>query len=65
MQSSTGGFATNVEPWIGSQAAFAVTGVDVGNPRVPVDVAGYVGVRDESALESRSPGSTSEDGQRR
>lgn len=52
MQSTTGGFATNVEPWIGSQAAFAVTGVDVGNPRVPVDVAGYVDVRDESALES-------------
>jgi Protein of unknown function (DUF3352) len=52
MQSSSGGFATNVEPWIGSQAAFAVTGADVGNPRVPVDVAGYVGVRDEGALES-------------
>jgi hypothetical protein len=52
MQSSSGGFAANVEPWIGSQAAFAVTGVDVGNPRAPVDVAGYVGVRDEGALES-------------
>jgi Protein of unknown function (DUF3352) len=51
MQSSSG-FATNVEPWIGSQAAFAVTGVNVGNPRTPVDVAGYVGVRDEGALES-------------
>jgi Protein of unknown function (DUF3352) len=51
MQSSSG-FATNVEPWIGSQAAFAVTGVNVGSPRTPVDVAGYVGVRDEGALES-------------
>jgi hypothetical protein len=52
MRSSTGGFATNVEPWIGSQAAFAVTGVDVGNSQAPVDVAGYVGVRDQGALES-------------
>ena len=41
-----------VEPWLGNEAAFAVTGVNVASPASPVDVALYASVSNEQQAES-------------
>jgi uncharacterized protein DUF3352 len=41
----------DVEPYIGDEAAVAVTGLDVSNPRHPVDVLGYAAVTDDGKIQ--------------
>jgi Protein of unknown function (DUF3352) len=43
-------FGRDIEPWLGNEASFAVTGVNVGNQARPVDFAVYVAVTDEGKL---------------
>lgn len=43
-------FAKDVQPWLGDQAAIAVTGVNIFNRAHPVSVGAYVAVTDEGAL---------------
>jgi Protein of unknown function (DUF3352) len=48
-------FAKDIEPWLGGQAAVAVTGLNVFDRAHPVSVAAYVAVKDEGALKGDLP----------
>jgi hypothetical protein len=48
-------FTKDVQPWLGGQAAIAVTGVNLFDQAHPVNVAAYVAVKDEGALRSDMP----------
>lgn len=45
-----GSYRADVAPWLGDEAAFAVTGIDVTDQANPVDFAAYAAVKDAGRL---------------